>query len=138
MIARFFMRLAIALAMVLIALTAAIVATGYFVFALYLFLLAFVVPPAAAMLTGVLVLVLALILIAIARAATSPRRRKREWSPSLEAAEDAAGLGTELGRKIRGLVDTNASGGLLAALVAGFAVGMSPKLRAFLQAILKP
>jgi hypothetical protein len=56
----------------------------------------------------------------------------------LEAAEDAAGLGSELGRKIRGLADAHASGGLLAALVAGFAVGVSPKLRAFLQAILKP
>ena len=131
------MRLAIALAMVLIALIAAIVATGYFVFALYLFLLAFVVPPAAALLTGLLVLVLALILIAIARAATRPRHVRRQAIPSLEDAEDAAGLGSELGRKIRGLADANAGGGLIAALLAGFAVGMSPKLRAFLQSLLK-
>ena len=132
------MRLAVSLAMVLIALIAAVVAIGYFAFALYLLLLTFVVPPAAALLTGLLVLLTALLLIAIARAATKPRRRRRESSPSLEAAEDAAGLGSELGRKIRGLADAHASGGLLAALVAGFAVGVSPKLRAFLQAILKP
>ena len=132
------MRLAVSLAMVLIALIAAVVAIGYFAFALYLLLLTFVVPPAAALLTGLLVLLTALLLIAIARAATKPRRRRRESSPSLEAAEDAAGLGSELGRKIRGLADAHTSGGLIAALVAGFAVGVSPKLRAFLQAILKP
>jgi hypothetical protein len=136
-LSRFFLRLAVSLAMVLIALIAAVTAIAYFAFALYLLLLALVVPPAAALLTGILVLVAALLLIAIARAATRPRRR-REPSPSFEAAEDAAGLGTELGRKIRGLADAHASGGLLAALVAGFAVGVSPKLRAFLQAILKP
>lgn len=124
--------------MVLIALIAAITAICYFAFALYLLLLAVVVPPAAALLTGILVLLTALLLIAITRAATRPRRRMREPSPTMEAAEDAAGLGTEIGRKIRGLADAHGSGGLLAALVAGFAVGVSPKLRAFLQALLKP
>jgi hypothetical protein len=136
-ISRFFMRLAISLAMVLIALIAAIVAIGYFAFALYLFLSIYVVPPAASVLTGILVLVTALLLIAAAGSAIRPRRRRREPIPSLEAAEDAAGLGSELGRKIRGLADANASGGLIAALVAGFAVGVSPKLRAFLQSILR-
>jgi hypothetical protein len=137
-ISRFFTRLAISLAMVLIALVASITAICYFAFALYLLLLPVVVPPAAALLTGVLILVTALVLIAIARSAMRPRRHKRQSSPSMEAAEDAAGLGTEIGRKVRGLADAHGSGGLLAALVAGFAVGVSPKLRAFLQAILKP
>jgi hypothetical protein len=132
------MRLAVSLAMVLIALIGAILAIVYFAFALYLLLLAFVVPPAAALLTGILILLIALALIGVARVATRPRRRPREPSPTLEAAESAAGLGTELGRKLRGLTQAHASGGLIAALVAGFAVGMSPKLRAFLQAILKP
>ena len=132
------MRLAVALAMVLIALIAAIVAIVYFAFALYLLWLPYVVPPAAALITGLLILLIALVLIAVARAAMDPRRRRREPSPTLEAAETAAGLGTELGRKIRGLADANASGGLIAALVAGFAVGVSPKLRAFLQSLLKP
>jgi hypothetical protein len=137
-VSRFLTRLAVSLAMVLIALIAAILAIVYFAFALYLLLLALVVPPAAALLTGILILLTALALIAIARAATSPHRRRRETAPSLEAAESAAGLGTELGRKIRGLTEAHASGGLIAALVAGFAVGVSPKLRAFLQSILKP
>jgi hypothetical protein len=137
-ISRFCARLAISLAMILIALVASITAVCYFAFAVYLLLLPFVVPPAAALLTGIVVLVVALLLIAIARAGTRPRRMRREPSPSLEAAEDAAGLGTEIGRKVRGLADAHGSGGLLAALVAGFAVGVSPKLRAFLQALLKP
>ena len=138
MINRFLRRLAISLAMVLIALIAAVLALLYFAFALYLLLLQYVTPPGAAVLTGLLIVLIALALIGILRLATRRRRPSREPSPSLEAAESAAGLGTEIGRKIRGLTEANASGGLIAALVAGFAVGMSPKLRAFLQAILKP
>ena len=137
MISRFLTRLAISLAVVLIAVIAAITAIVYFAFALYLLLLDFVVPPAAALLTGILVLVAVLILAAATRAGMRPRRR-REHIPSVEAAEDAADLGGEIARKVRVLLDSHANGGLLAALVAGFAVGMSPKLRAFLQAILRP
>lgn len=137
MISRFLTRLAISLAVVLIALIGAITAIVYFAFALYLLLLDVVVPPAAAVLTGILILLAVLVLAAATRAGVRPRRR-RESSPTVEAVEDAADLGGEMARKIRGLLDSNAGGGLLAALVAGFAVGMSPKLRAFLQAILKP
>jgi len=136
-ISRFLTRLAISLAVVLIALIGAITAIVYFAFALYLLLLDVVVPPAAAVLTGILILLAVVVLAAATRAATRPRRR-RDPRPSVEAVEDAADLGGEMARKIRGLLDSNAGGGLLAALVAGFAVGMSPKLRAFLQAILKP
>jgi hypothetical protein len=136
-ISRFLTRLAISLAVVLIALIAAITAIVYFAYALYLLLLDVVVPPAAAVLTGILVLLAVAILAAATRAGMRPRRR-RDPGPTLEAAEDAADLGNEIARKIRGLMGAQASGGLLAALVAGFAVGMSPKLRAFLQAILKP
>jgi hypothetical protein len=137
-ISRFLTRLAISLAMVLIAVIAAILAIVYLAFALYLLLLAYVVPPAASLLTAIVILLIALALIGIMRLATRPRRRRREPNPTLEAAESALGLGTELGRKIRGLTEAHASGGLIAALVAGFAMGVSPKLRAFLQSILKP
>jgi hypothetical protein len=137
-ISRFLTRLAISLAVVLIALIAAITAIVYFAYALYLLLLDVVVPPAAAVLTGILVLLAVVVLAAATRAAMRPHRRRRDPSPSVEAVEDAADLGGEIARKIRGLLEAHASGGLVAALVAGFAVGMSPKLRAFLQAILKP
>ena len=96
-----------------------------------------VVPPAAALLTGVLILVIALLLIAVIRAATRPKRKREPMMPAMEAFESAVGLGSELGRKVRGLTDAQASGGLLAALVAGFAFGISPKLRTFLQSLLK-
>jgi hypothetical protein len=135
---RFLTRLAISLAMVLIALIGAILAVLYFAFALYLLLLQYVMPPAAALLTAILILLIALAVIGIMRLATRRPRRKRESIPLLDAAESAAGIGTELGQKIRGLTEGHASGGLIAALVAGFAVGVSPKLRSFLQAILKP
>ena len=137
MVSRFLTRLAISLAVVLIAVIAAITAIVYFAYALYLLLLGYVVAPAAAVLTGILVLLTVMILAAATRAAMRPRRR-RDLSLGLEGVEDAADLGGEMARKIRGLMDAHANGGLLAALVAGFAVGMSPKLRAFLQTILKP
>jgi hypothetical protein len=136
-LSRFFARLAMSLAALLIALLAAIIALAYFAYALFLVLLNVVVAPAAAVLTGIIIL-LAAILLVLATRTRSRRGRKREKSPTLEGFENAAELGSELARKMRGLTGTEASGGLLAALVAGFAVGMSPKLRAFLQSILKP
>ena len=136
MVSRFFFRVAISLAAVLIAVIAAVTAIGYFAYALDLLLLYVVVPPAAALLTGILILVIALLLIVVIRAATQPKR-KRAPMPAMEALESAAELGSELGRKVRGLTEAQASGGLMAALVAGFAFGVSPKLRAFLQSLLK-
>jgi hypothetical protein len=133
----FFARLAISIAVLLIALVAAVTAVAFFAYALYLVLLNIVVPPAAAALTGLLILLFAIVLIQATRG--RPRmRRKREGAPSPEAWENAAQVGGELGRKIRGLTEAHASGGLLAALLAGFAMGVSPKLRAFLQSLLKP
>jgi hypothetical protein len=136
---RFFVRLAISLAVMLIALIAAIIAVAYFAYGLYLVLLQVFMAPAAAVVTGILVLVAAILLIAVTRVVARPRRRRRRGSvPPLEGYQNAAELGGELGRKLRGLADAHASGGLLAALVAGFAVGVSPKLRDFLKAILEP
>ena len=137
MLSSFFARLAISIAVLLIALIAAVTAVAFFAYALYLVLLNIVVPAAAAALTGVLVLLFAIVLIQATRRA--PRvRRKREGAPSPDAWENAANVGGELGRKIRSLTEAHASGGLLAALVAGFAMGVSPKLRVFLQSLLKP
>ena len=137
MVSRFLFRLAMSLAAILIAVIAAVIAISYFAYALDLLLETVVSRPAAALLTGVLILVIALLLIAVIRAATQPKRKKRESMPAMEALESAAELGSELGRKLRGLSDAQASGGLMAALVAGFAFGVSPKLRDFLQSLLK-
>ena len=138
MLSRFIARIAVALASLVIGLVAGIIALAYFTYAIYLGFLNVLVPPAAAAITGVVVIAAAILLVGIVRLAFRPRRRRRRANiPSLEECETAAEVGSELGRKLRGIAGANASGGLLAALVAGFAVGASPKLRAFLQAILK-
>jgi hypothetical protein len=139
-LSRLIARIAVALASLLIGLVAGVIALAFFSYAIYLGFLNLLVPPAAAAVTGLVVIAIAVLLVAIVRLAIRPRRRRRRRSeiPSLEECETAAEMGSELGRKIRGIAAANASGGLLASLVAGFAVGASPKLRAFLQAILKP
>ena len=139
MISRFFTRIAIGFAMVLIALVAGVIAVAFFAYAVYLALLHLLVGPAAAAITGVVVLAGALLLMGLLRLVVRPRRRRRGGEmPSLEECENAAEIGSELGRRIRGIAGAHAGGGLLFALVAGFAMGVSPKLRAFLQSILKP
>lgn len=138
MISRFIAKIAIAFAMLLIGLVAGVIAIAFFAYAVYLELLNVLVAPAAAAITGVVVLAVALVLMAVMRAVFRPRRRRRRADiPSLEECENAADIGSELGRKIRGLAGASTGGGLLAALAAGFAVGISPKLRAFLQSLLK-
>ena len=139
MLSRFVARIVVALASLVIGLIAGIIALAFLSYAIYLGFLNLVVPPAAAAITAVVIVAAAFLLMAILRLALRPRRRRRRAAiPSLEECETAAEVGSELGRKLRGMTGANANGGLLAALVAGFAVGMSPKLRAFLQAILKP
>jgi type VI protein secretion system component VasK len=138
-LSRFIAKIAIAFAMLLIGLIGGVIAVAFFGYGVYLALLNVLVAPAAAAITGVVILAGAALLMLILRAVLRPRHRRRSATiPSLEQCESAAEIGTELGRKIRGIAGAHASGGLLASLVAGFALGASPKLRAFLQAILKP
>lgn len=139
MISRFIAKIAIAFAMLLIGLVAGVIAILFFAYAVYLALLNVLVGPAAAAITGAVVIAAALLLMAALRLVFRPRRRRRRVAdvPSLEECENAADIGSELGRRIRGLAGASTGGGLLAALLAGFAVGVSPKLRAFLQSLLK-
>lgn len=140
MFSRLIARIATAIASVLIGLVAGIIALAFFSYAIYLAFLNVLAPAVAAAVTGVVVIAAAALLVGIVRLALRPRRRRRPAAgiPSLEECETAAEAGSELGRKIRGIAAASSGGGLLAALVAGFAVGLSPKLRAFLQALLKP
>jgi multisubunit Na+/H+ antiporter MnhB subunit len=136
MMSRFFARLAISIAALLVMVVAALIAVGYFAFALYLFMLGSLSPPLAALATGILVLLLAVFLVLVTR--PLPRKRRATATESSrEARENAAELGGELGRRVHGLAKAHKTGALLAALVAGFAVGVSPKLREFLLDILK-
>ncbi len=140
MLNRFIARIAVAVALALIGVVAGWIALAFFSYAIYLAFLNVLAPAVAAAVTAVVVIAAAILLMGIVRLALRPRRRRRRTAgiPSLEECETAAEAGSELGRKIRDIAAANSGGGLLAALVAGFAVGVSPKLRAFLQAILKP
>ena len=69
--------------MVLAALVAAFVSIGFFAFALYLFIAQFVIPPVAALLTGLAIILSALLLVWLAGRTMSPRKRKLADSPSL-------------------------------------------------------
>jgi membrane protein implicated in regulation of membrane protease activity len=134
----FFTRLALSIAALLIVLVAALIAMGYFAFALYLFLLNSLSPPLAAAATGILVLLLAIFLVLATRPRSGPQRRRYAAHGSDDARATAAELGGELGRRLQGLASSHKTGSIVAALIAGFAVGVSPKLRGFLMDILKP
>jgi hypothetical protein len=55
----------------------------------------------------------------------------------MSAAETAAELGSLFGDKVQGFAQMNKGTSLLTALAAGFAVGVSPKLRSLLWRIIK-
>jgi hypothetical protein len=133
---RFFARLAISIAALLVMLVAACIATGYFAYALHLFLSQYISPPLAAVATGAILLLLAAILAAATQWG-SRRPRSYPLQSTREVRESAAELGGELGRRLQGLAEAHKAGALFAALAAGFAVGVSPKLRDFLLDILK-
>jgi hypothetical protein len=126
---RLIARIAISIALLLIALVAAVVALGYFAFALYLLLVAYLVPPAAAVVSGLIVLVIALIMVLIARALLPGSGRRQRHASPLSAMENAAEVGSLFSDKMHDFADTHRGTSMMVALIAGFAVGFSPKLR---------
>jgi hypothetical protein len=134
---RLIARIATSIALMVIALIAALVALGYFVFALYLWLAEYLVPPAAALVSGGIVLFIALMMVMIAGALLRGSRRRRRDLPTINAAETAAEIGGLLGDKVHGFANLHRGSSLLTALAAGFAVGVSPKLRSILWRLLR-
>lgn len=133
---RFFARLTIWLALVLSAVLTALIAIGYFMFALYLWLAVYLVPPVAALISGVLVLLTAVVLALIASSMFGGLGRN-ERDSTLGAAETAADIGSLFSDKLGGFASMNRGTSLLTALAAGFAVGVSPKLRGLLWRLIK-
>jgi hypothetical protein len=133
---RFFARLTIWIALVLSAVLTALFGIGYFMFALYLWLATYLVPPAAAAIAGVLVLMMAGVFALIASNMFGGLAQHGRDS-TLGPAEAAANIGSLFSEKLQGLGSMNRSTSLLTALIAGFAVGVSPKLRGLLWALLK-
>ena len=138
---RFFARLTIWIALVLGAILTALIALGYFILALYLLLAEYLVPPVAAVLSGILVLMAAMVMGLIASTMFGGlARRDRDGdrdSPTLGIAETAADIGNLFGGKVQDFASMNKGTSMLTALVAGFAIGVSPKLRSLLWRILK-
>lgn len=133
---RFFARLTIWLALVLSAVLTALIAIGYFMFALYLWLAVYLVPPVAALISGLIVLLTAVVLMLIASSMFGGLAR-HERDPTLGAAETAATIGSLFSERFQGFGSMSRGTSLLTALAAGFAVGVSPKLRSVLLSILK-
>jgi uncharacterized membrane protein len=133
---RFFARLALSIAALLVMMFAVPFAAGFFAYGLYLLLAGFMPPFVAAGLTGILILLFASLLAAAVLAGTW-KKRPGESEQMRVARETMAELGSNLGSKVVDGLESNKPATMIAALVAGFAVGVSPKLRGFLLNILK-
>lgn len=134
-------RLAVAIACMMTAALLALGAVGLLAAALYLALLPVVAPPLAAALTAAAALLLALIVVVIGRTIT--RRPVRRAPPGSVGASAfgrmgvVGGLGQEMGQQAGEFARANAGKAIIAALVAGFAVGVSPRLRRSLWQLLQ-
>ena len=134
---RFFAKLTIWLALVLSAVLTALIAIGYFMFALYLWLAEYLVPPAAALIAGVLVLFTAALLAFIASTMFGGLSLRDRNPKNLGAAETAADIGSLFSDHVKEFAQMNRGTSLITALIAGFAVGFSPRLRGLLLSLLK-
>ena len=134
----FLARLAMTAAALLLILAALLVACGFFAFALYLLATSYMPAPLAALATGVAILLLALVPLMLMRRRPSGPKRDLFEDPALEACKKAADIGATFGSQILGFAKAHRNSSLYAALAAGFALGFSPKLRAFLRHLLKP
>ncbi len=110
--------------------------------ALYQALLPLLSPPLAAVLTGVAAFCLALIVVLIGRSvarrpASPPIARMSSNLGMPGKAGLAASFGQEMGLNANELVRAHASKVVIAALVAGFAMGVSPRLRRSLWQLLQ-
>jgi len=111
--------------------------SGFLVGALYLNLATYAGPAGAALITGVLCLAVGGIVLLIGwlvlRSAT--QRDTRDRKPT-DAAGLALALGEALGGDMQSLAKNHPYAMIGAALAAGFAVGVSPKLRRSLRSLL--
>lgn len=134
-------KLAIAIACMLIAALLALGAVGLLAAALYLALLPVMSPPLAAASTAGAALLLAAIVLLIGRGvARQPSRRASPASAGQGIAGKmgvVGGLGQDMGEEAAALARAHAGKAAVVALVAGFAVGISPRLRRSLWQLLQ-
>ena len=129
-------RVAAALAVAAILAVLALAALGFLCAALYLGLARVVEPPMAALLTGVVVLAVVVVLAALAVVVAWLTGRRGGGGQPRDAAGLARRAGEALGVDLQALAKGHARTLTLSALAAGFAVGVSPRLRRALLRLL--
>lgn len=140
-------RAGIAVVLMMLAALLALSAIGLLGATLYLALLPYLSPPQAAAATAGAAVVLALVLLLVARGIAG-----RSSRPSASATVGSgsrrsgslggglgvvSGLGQDIGHDAEALIRTHASKAIMASLVAGFALGVSPRLRRGLWRLLQ-
>jgi hypothetical protein len=134
----FVFRLQVLLAFGFVAALLVLTGSGFLVAALYLNLATYAGPTRAALITGVLCLAVGCIVLLIGwlvlRSATRSDGR-RDRKPT-DAAGLALALGEAVGGDLQSLAKNHRYAMIGAALAAGFAVGVSPKLRRALRSLL--
>ena len=144
MIERFLVRLAATMAMFVAALLVVAGALVFLLGAAYLALLDVVSPPLAALATGLGALTFAGLIVVAGRAFARGKRAPQRQRASTANADtggmeqQAAELAGLLGADIASLARTHTRSTLAVSLVAGFAVGVSPRLRKALLDIVAP
>jgi hypothetical protein len=140
MLDQFLTRAATMLAFSLAALLAVVAAIVFFLFAGYQALLEVAPPPLAALGTGLVALAAAVLLVAVGRAAVRgarpPAPQGEQNAGSIEHA--AAEMGGLAGAQMASLARANPLSAMAVSLLAGFAVGLSPRLRKTLLDIARP
>ena len=142
MIDQFLTRLAATFAAIFAATLVVITALGYLAYAAYLALLGAISPPLAALVTGVGAILVALLIVVAARVLTRGKRapaRRRDGADDIGGAQRLAGeLGGQLGEQLGSLTRSHKGPVLAASLLAGVAVGASPRLRGALLDLMLP
>ncbi len=133
----FVFRLQVLLAFGVVAALLVLTGSGFLVAALYLNLATYAGPTRAALITGVLCLAVGCIVLLIGWLVlrSAARRDGRDRKPT-DAAGLALALGEALGGDLQSLAKNHRYAMIGAALAAGFAVGVSPKLRRALRSLL--
>lgn len=141
-------RIAVGIALGIVALVAAMTGLGFLFAALYMALTRVIDPDAAALAVGLAAFVTALIVLLISRRITRPtspptrltrsaRVQPVVGAPGGSAEAAAAEIGDLIAGKGRDLLHTHSMGATAAALIAGLALGVSPRLRRTLWRLLR-
>jgi hypothetical protein len=131
-------RLALAIVPALVALACVIVASGFLIGALYLYLLAMPAPPEiAALIVGLVMLAFAAIVLVVARIAAARGQSRTGPAVTPDAGAIAAELGAHAAREASATAEAHPYYTFCAAFLAGLTLGGSPQARNFVETALR-